>query len=252
MSDDGTKHRVVRGKRIASSALVDGGAADRIAVAAKAAGLSVDQLVDLVADSGLLAEKPPDGISEVLSLEDLGARLHNLSCSKPRSERAQWFRGLVETQQKALLTVLRERGYATAVIAQDYDIDPMLVVQAHNAFADNLGKNVVNTRLSTLAGHMQLAAERAQQGAMEKDDWSTFWKIHKEMVMLLQSMGVIDRAAQKIEVDSRVTVGVEEKNAEIEALLRVAKMGETRRLEITKTEADSEESIPDEEPIEET
>ncbi len=226
---------------MAASPLVDSEAARKIEAAAGAVGLSTEDLVSLVSDSGLLAAKPPDEITEVLTLKDLGARLHNLSCTKSRGERASWFRGLVPTQQQALLTVLRERGYATATIAQEYDLDPMAVVAAHNKFADQLGKNVINIRLSTLAGHMMLAAERAQQGAMEASDWSTFWRIQKEVVGLLQSMGIVERAAQKIEVDSHISVGVEEKQAELDKILRLAAQGERRRLEITLSRENQDE-----------
>lgn len=229
--------------RATSSALVSADAADKIAKAAGAVGLSAQELVELVSDSGLMAT-PPDGVTEVLSLEDLGARLHNLSCAQPRSQRAAWFAGLVATQQEALLTVLRERGYATAVIAQDYDIDPMTVVNAHNKFADNLGKNVINIRLSTIAGHMQLAMERAQQGAMEKSDWGTYWRIHKEAITLLQTMGVVDRAAQKIEVDNTINIGTQEKELELERILDIARRGDKRRLEITQTERESDDVEP--------
>jgi hypothetical protein len=231
----------------ASSGLVSGPAAKKVEKAARAVGLSTQELVDLVSDSGLMGERPAgDGVTEVLTLQDLGARLHTLSCAEPRDTRAEWFAGLAPTQKKALLTVLRERGYATAVIAQEYGIDPLEVVQAHNAFADNLGKNVINTRLSTLAGHMQLAAERAQQGLMEKSDWAGFWRIQKDMVGLLQDIGVIERAAQKIEVDSKVSVGFEEKQAEMERILSLERRRDVRRIEITKARESDNETTLDE------
>lgn len=241
-SRTGASRRAVRSTRSGhSSPLVNSEAARQVSEAARAVGLSVPQLVDLISDSGLMATPPPDGATEVLSLQDLGDRLHALSSAEPRGARAEWFASLLPRQQQALLTVLRERGYATAVIAQEYGIDPMQVVEAHNKFADNLGKNVVQVRMTTLAGQMTLAMERAQQGAMESKDWSTFWRIQKEAIGLLQSMGIVDRAAQKITIDQNVSIGVEEKNAEIRRLIELERRGEARRLEIQRAEREDDE-----------
>lgn len=212
--------------------MVDAEAGAKVERAASAVGLSSEQLVNLIADSGLMAAPPSDGITEVMSLQDLGKRLHTLAVGHPIAARQKWFGGLLPTQKKALLTVLRERGYATAVIAQEYGVDPLEVVEAHNQFADKLGKNVINIRMSTIAGNMQLAAERAQQGAMETGDWSTYWRIQKELTMLQQSLGIADRAAQKVEIDNRISIGFEEKEEEIKKIVAMAERGTQRRLEI--------------------
>ena len=225
------------------SELVSDEAAAKVEKAAGAVGLSVEELTNLVADSGLMAKPPSDGITEVMSLQDLGKRLHTVAITHPVGERQKWFAGLLPTQKMALLTILRERGYATAVIAQEYGVAPMEVVEAHNQFADQLGKNVINIRLSTIAGNMQLAAERAQQGAMEAGDWSTYWRIQKELTMLQQSLGIADRAAQKIEIDSKISIGIEEKEEEIKKIVAMAERGTQRRIEIDQAREEDNDDL---------
>lgn len=232
------------------SELMDDDAGARLKVAADAAGMTVEQLVNLVADSGHLGTPPSgDGITEIVSLEDLGKRLHALAASQPKSKRAEWFAGLVPAQQTALVTVLRERGYASSVIAQDFDIGHQQVIEIYNKHADALGANVVNTRLSTIAGHLQLAMERAQHGAAEAGDWSAYWRILKEFTALLQSMGIVDRAAQKVEVDSKVTIGVDEKREELRRMLEMADKERIRILEIKQSEDEGTELLQPEEDI---
>lgn len=244
---DGSSPSGRRGRRRSRgnrpSPLVDSGAAEKLSAAAEAVGLERDQLVSLVSDSGLLAIPPSDGVGEQMSLEDLGKRLWNLSTSKPKGERAEWFAALVPAQQQALLTVLRDRGYATAVIAQEFGIDPMMVVEAYNKFADNLGARVTNVRMNTIAGQMVLAMERAAQMAIENEDAATFWRINKEGIQMLQSLGIVDRAAQKVEIDSKVQIGVDEKRAEIARIVELARREDQRRLEIEQSEREDDNAI---------
>ena len=233
------------------SLLVDGDAKAKLSAAAEAIGCSVSQLVDLAHDASP-SVPIEDGITDSMSLEDLGRRLWTLSTAQPKSERAKWFKGLAETQKTALLTVLRQRGYATAVIAHEFDVDPIKVVEAYNRFADNLGARVTNVRMNTIAGQMQLSMEKAMQISSEKGDAATFWRIQKEAIMLMQSMGIVDRAAQKVEVENTVSIGHGEKEEEIRRVLELARRGEQRKLEIEKSESEDveteklEEEVPGE------
>jgi hypothetical protein len=235
--------RARKGKIV--SELMDAEAGQKIADAAHAVGMTSEQLINLVADSGHLGAPPSgDGITELVTLEDLGSRLHALAASQPRSKRADWFHKLVPAQKSALITVLRERGYASACIAQDFDIAHSTVIETYNKHADALGANVVNTRLSTIAGHLQLAMERSQHGAAEAGDWSAYWRILKEFTAMLQSLGIVDRAAQKIEIDQHVSIGTEEKQAELRRILETLEKSQKRQLEIKLAEDEGVDMLP--------
>lgn len=227
------------GKR---TALVDPSAKDRLNAAAVAAGLeSIEQLADLVADSGALALPPTDGVSEVYTLEDLGVQMRSQLASVAPTERPTWFAGLVEPQQVALVSVLRARGYSSQVISNDFGIDPVAVNKIFARYADDLGAQVVNVRLNTLVGQMQLAAERASEGAMKKEDWGTYWRIQKETIAVLQSLGIVKKAIQKVEIAHTFD---DQKSAELAAILDIERKQHTRREEIKQAEFEVHDAVP--------
>lgn len=212
----------------------DDEARGKLAKAAEAAGLTLAELVDLISDSGLLALPPAPKIQECLTLEDLGKRMHSIVQGVPHDKRAEWFRRLMPTQKGALIVVLRERGVSSNQIAQELGCSQTTVSKYYSQHADKIGTQILSTRLSTIAGHMLLAAERAQQGLAEEGDWKGFWRIQKEFIQQLQSLGVVDRAAQRIEIDHSVSIGVEEKKAEIEKMIQIQRAQEARQIELKR------------------
>lgn len=227
------------GKR---TALVDPKAKDRLAAAAEAAGLrSIEELVDLVVDSGALGLPPEDGVSEVYSLEDLGVQMRAQMSGVAPKDRPQWFADLVKTQQVALVTLLRARGYSSTVIARDFGIDELEVNRVFAHYADDLGGQVINVRLNTLVGNLQLAAERAGEGAMQKEDWATYWRIQKEMIALLQSLGIVKQAIRKVEVAHKFE---DQQRAEVDAILELERKQRERREEIKQAEVLVVDAVP--------
>ncbi len=227
-----------KGKR---TALVDPKAKDRLQAAAEAAGLeTIGELADLVVDSGAVGI-PPDGVSESYSLEELGVQMR-LAVPPVGEDRPAWFRTLVETQQVSLVSLLRQRGYSSGVIAEDFGIDPIQVNKIYAKYADDLGAQVVNVRLNTLVGSLQLAGERAAEGAMVKEDWGTYWRIQKETIALLQSLGIVKKAIQKVEVAHTFD---DQKSAELEALLELERKQQARREEMKMIEVTVVDPVPD-------
>jgi hypothetical protein len=208
--------------------------------AARAVGLSVEDLANLIVDAGIAALPPSDGITGRYSLKDLGTRLWGTMQEHPPNMRAQWFGGLTTTQQTAVIVTLRDRGFSSQVIAQDFKIPMMKVQQTWNKHADDLGAQVVGLRLNTIAGNLQLMAERATQGAMEKGDHATMWRITKELTKMLQEIGIIDRAIHKVEVTHKFD---EEKKAELDKLLelerkKAAQLENIKAIEAVEVEGD--------------
>ncbi len=197
-----------------------------VAAAAKAVKLSVEDLANLIVDSGITALPPSDGITGRYTLKDLGTRLWGTMQECPTHMRAKWFHGLTRTQQTAVIVTLRDRGFATQVIAEEFKLSQMKVVQTWNKHADDLGAQVVGLRLNTIAGNLQIMAERAMHGAMEKKDHAALWRIQKELTKMYGELGIVQRAAHQVEVTHKFD---EQKKAEIDALVALE---EKRRLSL--------------------
>jgi len=227
-------------KGCVNSALVDPAVAERLATAAEAGGFrSVEALINCVVDSGAVGLPPSDGISQVYTLENLGEQMH--AQMPAPGKRAPWFRTLVETQKTALIVLLRTRGYSTAVIARDFAIHELEVNKVYSRHADELGSQVINVRLNTLVGHLQIAAERASEGAMRKEDWGSYWRIQKEMIALLQSLGIVNQAIRRVEVAHHFD---DQKQAELDDLLQLERQKRNRLEEIKMADATVLDELP--------
>lgn len=214
-----------------------------LSLAAKAVGLTTEALVDLVVDSGAMALPPPDGMTEQLTLTELGAHLRKELSQQPRDLRPAWFLKLSKVQRGAVVVALRTHGASTHAIAMEFDIPAVEVIEVYNAHVDKVGQNVTNVRLTMIVGQMQIVAERAQQGAMEKKDWSSYWRIQKDLVSQLQSLGIVDKAIHRVEVMH--TLGDREKeNIEKLATLRAKQIA--RREEIKLVTAGVTDAVPEE------
>lgn len=203
--------------------------------AAEAVGISVEELADLMVDGGVTALPPSDGITQRYSLEDLGLKLWTEMQEHPRSRRGEWFQGLLEPQQVAVIVVLRNRGYSSHVIAQDLGISPMWVARTFNKHADELGAQVVGLRLNTIAGQMQIIAEKAIEAEFEKGNGRAAWSIEKDRIGVLQSLGIVDQAVHKSEVTHRFDDAT---RLELDALVQLEqkKLAQKERIRVIENE----------------
>jgi len=216
----------------------------RLHKAAEAAGLTLQQLADLVFEAGIIPTPSPDGITERYTLQDLGLRLWGTMQEVARSDRGKWFNSLVPAQQTAMIVVLRDQGFRTEVIARDFEIEPAMVMRTWNTYASQLGSQVIGIRLDTIAGQLQMAAERSQQMAVHKDDHAAYWRIEKEKVAVLQSLGVVDQAIRRVEVSHKLT---DQTRDELDRLVQLEAKKNTRRLEIEELQVTAEggDELPD-------
>lgn len=219
-----TKHKAIAPPPISNPA-----AAAQLEAAAKAAGLTVQQLADLVFESGVVPPKAPDGVVTRYTLEDLGKRLWGTMQTVPRTDRHEWFAALVPQQKTAMIVVLRDHGFRTETIARDLGCSTEDVLRTWNAYSGQLGAQVVGIRLDTIAGQLQLASEHAQQLAIEGGDAGTYWKIEKEKIELLQSLGIVDKAIQKVEHTHKID---DQQKAEIEALFELRRKQERSKVTV--------------------
>lgn len=217
----------------------------QLEAAAEAAGLSVQQLADLVFEAGVIPPKAPDGVVQRYTLQDLGEKLWGAMQPVPKDERAVWFASLVPTQQTALVAVLRDHGFRSEVIARDLGLGVDTVMRMWATYASKLGEQVVGIRLDTIAGSLQLASERAQEMAIADNSPAVYWKIEKEKIELLQSIGIVEKAIHKTEVTHKID---DAQKAELEEWVKLRNKQGKRRIEVeelTKIE-DKGEDLPDE------
>jgi len=236
------KSATSKSRAAAKTALVDPEAAKKVAVAASAAGFSsTGQLLDFIVDSGLLATPPKDGITETFSLEDLGMHLWNKMQGNPVSYRAKWFHGLAPTQQTAICVVLRSRGFSTHNIAREFACEEGVVRAAWTRYADDLGAQVVGVRLTTIAGELQSRMEIITQELHERGQPGQAFRVYKDYLKILQDLGVVDRAKQKIEVTHKID---DEQKVELDKLLELKQKQLARGEEIKQIEAEVFDEVP--------
>ena len=218
-------------------------ALQQLEVAAAAAGLTIQQLADLVFEAGVVPPPSSDGITERYTLEDLGKRLWSVLQAVPKNERQAWFAELVPAQQTALIVVLRDQGFRTEVIAHDLGLEAMEVMRTWNTYSAQLGAQVVGIRLDTIAGQLQLASERAQEMAIADDDHRAYWNVEKQKVELLQSIGIVDKAAHKIEHSHKID---DEQKAELKKMIELQSKQNRRAIEIEELKTiEANEPLPD-------
>ena len=215
----------------------------RIKRAANAAGMTPEELGDLLVDSGITALPPSDGITRRYTMEDAGLRLWSEMQGVRPSRRAEWFASLTPVGQTAVIVTLRDRGFSTHAIACDFKLDPMQVNRTFNKHADDLGAQVVGLRLSTIAGQMQLVAEKAIEMESEKGNGRAMWSIEKDRVAVLQSLGIVDTAVHRSEVTHKLD---DAQKAEIQSLVELEQKKLTRREEIKQIEAEVFDAPPEE------
>lgn len=227
----------------AGSALVQPHARELLERAAEASGLTLAQLVDLVHDSGALSVAPdaPDGVTNTLSLGELGKRMWGELQAVAKPDRCQWFLDLMPPQQVALVVTVADQGYRPEIIARDLGITATRVREIIDHYADRVGAQVTQVRLSTIAGHVQIAAERAMEGLHRNGDWKAYFGVQKDVVKILQSLGIVDQAIHRVEVTHKLE---DNTKAEIDAMLELERKQQRRLDEIARSQGIQMDAVP--------
>lgn len=233
---------MARRRNLRIAGLGDSELMGRLGSAAHAAGLkSVEELADLIVDSGVSARPPVDPFTERFTLEDLGERLHTVAATTDRSLRKQWFADLAPAQKIAVITVLRHKQYTALTISNDLGVPEMEVEETYAKYVTKLGSQALGVRLDTLVGRLVAAKDRAQEMAAEKGDAKAIWTIEKDFVAMMQSLGVVKRAAHRVEM---VNKAEETKAAALERLVKLAEQRATRNGELRQLEAEEFDVLP--------
>ena len=216
-----------------------GNAKALLKAAAEAANLSVEELAQLAIDvvgSKLVPKDQPS-----FTRKQLGLCLWRELQRVTKSHRGVWYKELADEQQIALIVALRDEGYRTEVIARDLCILPAEVKTLYHRYADTVGSQVTMLRLNSIVGMMEMDLETAQIGLKADGDYKAFWQVRKDQIKLLQDLGIIERAAQRIEVNHTFE---EQKQAEIQAILELERKQLTRKEEIKAAEFTIQDAIP--------
>lgn len=227
----------------AGSALVRPDAKVILERAAQAAGLTVAQLVDLVHDSGALTvpTDSPNGVNVVLTLKDLGKRMWGELQQVMQPDRVEWFQTLLPPQQIGLVVTLADQGYRSEIIARELGIAATRVREVIDQYADRVGAQVTQMRLTTIAGHVQIAAERAMEGLHQQGDWKGFFGVQKDVVKIFQGMGIIDQAIHRVEVTHKMEDNTQ---IEIKAMVDLEKKKQRRLDEIAQAQGQNLDAVP--------
>lgn len=231
-------------KVIASdSLLVDPEAFAKLQRAAESIGVAVNQLVDLVIDSGAagVPSNAPDGITVTLTLRELGQRMWGELQKVAAPERSEWFQALLEPQKVALVVVLLDRGYRPEVVARELGISSATVRDWQFDYASRIGAQVTQLRLATIAGTVQLAAERAMEGLLKKEQYTAYFSVAERYVKILQSLGIVDQAIHRVEVTHKQGDSTQ---TEIQKMIEIEKKQQQRLLEIQKSQEQQFDQVP--------
>lgn len=211
--------------------------------AAKSIGVTPVELGDMLVDAGVTALPPSDGITVRYTLEDLGAKLWTAMGEKPPSRRREWYHSLAPAHQKAIQVTLHARGFATLTIAEQFGVSHADVKRTCNEYADQLGAQVVGIRLDTIAGQMQIVAEKAMELEFEKGNGRAAFAIEKDKIAILQSLGIVDQAVHKSEVTHKID---EVSVREIQALVDLEEKKRRSSEEIKTISAEVFDNPPEE------
>lgn len=228
----------------AASALLDPAAKEKLQRAAESVGLSVEQLIDLAYHSG--AVDPELSLpSGKVTVDELGKRMWGELQKVSKPARTEWFGNLEEAQRTALIITLSDRGYRPEVISLELGVPSIKVREIANAYSDKIGFQVTQMRLSTIAGNLQLAAERAMEGLLGKEDYKGYFDVQKKMIELLQSMGIVDQAIQRIEVTQRTEQSQTQVQEDINAMIDIERKKQARLLELERAGRVQIDEVPE-------
>jgi hypothetical protein len=222
-------------------AIASGNAKDLLKEAAEAVGMDPKALAKLAIDA-YGAKLVPKG-DDTITRKELGLTLWRELQAIDKANRGDWYQKLADEQQVSLIVALRHEGYRSDVIARDLKISQYTVTELYNRYADTVGAQVSFIRINTILGIMTSDLELAQEGLRKDGDWGAFWRARKEYIKLLQDLGIVERAVQRIEVTHNFE---QAKQAEIDSILELERKKKVRLEEIKRAEftVTSDDRVP--------
>lgn len=225
-------------------AAADPDAKAKLAAGAAAAGTDVQGLLDMAADSGIAAPPPTDGLTEVMTFEELGA---DLAASVPTDDaaRALFFRGLTPSQQDALLARLAcvERKHPAA-LAVAFNVPTGRLTRAIRRASERRGVVAIGARLSTVVGGLVDAAERAMEELALEGSWRAYFDVRLKLTAKLQDLGIVFRAPTEHHHDVSHTMD-EATRDEVTKLVELERKQQRRTEEIKLASAQIVDSLPE-------
>jgi hypothetical protein len=230
-----------RASHVSGAAIEAGNAKDLLKEAAEAVGMDPKALAQLAVDA--YGSKLVDKQTESITRKELGLTLWRELQAIDKANRGDWYQKLADEQQVSLIVALRHEGYRSDVIARDLKISQYTVTELYNRYADTVGSQVSFIRINTILGIMTNDLELAQEGLRKDGDWGGFWRARKEYIKLLQDLGIVERAVQRIEVVHNFE---QAKQAEIESILELERKKKVRLEEIKRAEftVTSDDRVP--------
>lgn len=208
--------------------------------AAASSGMDPKALAQLAIDA-YGAELTKTG--ESVTRQDLGKALWRELQAVAKENRSKWYNKLATEQQISLIVALRHEGYRPDIIARDLGITAFLVNDLYHRYAATIGSQISVIRTDTILGMMTIDLELAQEGLRANGDWNGFWRVRKDYIKLMQDLGIVERAAQRIEVTHNFE---QAKQVEIDKMLELERKKAARLEEIKRAdfEVRASDSVP--------
>lgn len=207
-----------------------GNAKELLQAAADAVGMDPKELAKLAIDL-LGKDAPKTGLS--VTRKDLGLTLWREMQGVAKAGRKDWYGKLADEQQISLIVALRHEGYRADVIARDLGVTQHHVTDLYHRYSSTVGAQVSVIRIDTILGLMTTDLDLAQEGMRANGDWKGYWAARKDYIKLLQELGIVERAAQRIEVTHNFE---QAKQAEIDGILDIERKRAKRIEEIKQAE----------------
>lgn len=103
-------------------------------------------------------------------------------------------------ERRACVTYLRLEGYTRQEIADIFKVHPQTITRDEKANRKELAKLVTDIDVQAVAGGLAASAKHLYGKAMKEKDYALAWRIEREVISDLQSMGYLPKAAEQHQV----------------------------------------------------
>lgn len=156
--------------------------------AAKAAGMSLEELREIAQLSGETSMTQFRG-----TLDDCGADLYAAyrDMRDTGGDPVEFFKGLEDLQQVVLLVWLVDNGHAPLRLAREFGVSEQKIRQSWALYARQLGSSIRTMSADVIIGTLQARSETLYELLMQSGDIQNAWRVTRDTVFLMQRLGVV-------------------------------------------------------------
>ena len=103
-------------------------------------------------------------------------------------------------ERRVCVAYLRLEGYTQEEIAQIFGVHRQTILRDERAIREQTGRLVDELDVRWIAGELIALAEHLKAKALKEKDYALAWKIQRELVSDLQSLGYLPKAVEQHQV----------------------------------------------------